>query len=200
MGHVLCPNKETKNEKQLFEMKQKKFTYKVNVSHVSDNPVRVNLEADEQERAALANEWGVLSVEAVSADLEIKRWKRDGVRIKGPVEAQITQRCVVTLEPVASAIDERIDALFVPDGSRLARVETGDDGEMIVSADGPDAPETFQGDSIDVAQVCEEFIVLAMDPYPRIDGAVLDIEPDTPSDEVENPSPFAGLEGWKYEQ
>ncbi len=173
------------------------FSFRVNVGHLGANPVKVTLQASDEERRDLALRWGVRSVEQVSAELELGRWKRDGVRIKGLVEAAITQDCVVTLEPVSSTISERIDALFVPEGSKLARFETDEDGEMVVASDGPDAPETFSGDAIDVAAVCEEFIVLAIDPYPRADGAVFE-ENQPPNEDAETrPSPFADLKAWR---
>lgn len=178
-------------------MNQKSFSYKVNVAHLSAKPLLVTLEADDRERQGLAQRWGVSSVEAVAAKLEVSRWKRDGVRVKGRVEARITQSCVVTLEPVASQIIETIEALFVPEGSRLARVETSDIGEMIVDAEGPDAPETFHGDMIDLAEICEEFIVLSIDPYPRLEGAELPPVLNGAADDEERESPFAGLSALK---
>lgn len=178
-------------------MNQKTFSYKLGVGHLSANPVHVTLDADERERLGLANRWGVSSVESVTADLDLSRWKRDGVRVKGTIEAHITQACVVTLDPVASIIDDKIDALFVPDGSRLARVETSDIGEMIIDAEGPDAPETFQGDAIDVAQICEEFIVLSINPYPRKEGAELPPAADGQVEDEPVESPFSGLRDFK---
>jgi len=41
-------------------------------------------------------------------------WKKDGIRIKGRVEAELVQSCVVTLEPVTSQIDQDIDQIYVP--------------------------------------------------------------------------------------
>ena len=178
------------------EKNNESFSYNVNVGHLSANPVSVTMEADGRERAELAERWGVLKVDALEAELELIRWKRDGVRIKGRVKADIEQECVVTLEPVHSHIDEAVDALFVPEGSRLARMPVDETGEMVFDAEGPDLPETFTGDSIDVGAVCEEFVVLAIDPYPRKEGAVLEAADDTPAEEDRPPSPFAGLKHW----
>ncbi len=97
------------------------FSYQVKVGHISANPVEVHVEADTSELKALAETWNVVSVDDLSADLQIARWKRDGVRIKGRVQAKIVQSCVVTLEPVESAIDESFEQIFVPEGSKLAR-------------------------------------------------------------------------------
>ncbi|MEM9106628.1 MAG: DUF177 domain-containing protein, partial [Pseudomonadota bacterium] len=148
------------------EKNKENFSYRVNVGHISGNPVTVFLEANLREREALAERWGVDRVDCIVAELTLARWKKDGVRIKGQVKADIEQSCVVSLEPVSSHVDETFEALFVPEGSKLARIVTDESGEMVVEAEGPDLPETFTGDSIDVGAVCEEFIVLAIDPYP----------------------------------
>ena len=173
------------------------FGYRLNVAKVSAHPLSIRLEADDTDRKTLAARWGVASVESLTADLDVRRWKRDGVRVKGVVNAELTQVCVVTLEPVSSTISETFDALFVPEGSRLARFETAEDGAMIVDAAEPDAPETFQDGSIDLGAVCEEFIVLAIDPYPRLPGATLIVEQEQVQDAPEKPSAFSALREWK---
>ncbi len=186
-----------KKDSHVTERNRKTFSFPVKVAHVGANPVSVNLEANDSERSALAERWSVLRVDAVTAQLDITRWKRDGVRIKGSVRASIVQECVATLEPVEQIIDEKLEALFVPEGSKLARIPMDENGEMVINAEGPDIPETFAGDSIDVAKVCEEFVVLAIDAYPRKEGAVVNMPDEAASNEDKAPSPFAGLEKMK---
>ena len=56
------------------------------------------------------------------------------------------------------------------------------------NADGPDSPETFSGDTIDVGALAEEFFELAIDPYPRKPGVSLEVTGDAAeSDETSNP-------------
>jgi hypothetical protein len=92
------------------------------------------------------------------------------------VEADITQACVVTLEPVTAHIDAPVEGLFLPEDSKLGRQGFGAGGEILLDAEGPDAPETFSGDTIDVGQLAEEFFGLAIEPYPRKPGARLDAD------------------------
>ena len=98
------------------------FSYPVKVGHISANPVEVTISADAGERAGLAKLWSILEVKALPATFEVRRWKRDGVRLKGRVTADIVQACVVTLDPVESHIDEPVEVVFVPEGSKLARL------------------------------------------------------------------------------
>lgn len=171
------------------------FSYSVKVGHVSANPLTVTITADADERSALARTWGVLDVSELHAEMQVSRWKRDGVRVKGRCQARLTQACVVTLEPVEAVIDEPFEALFVPEGSRLARSEA--DGEVVIDAEGPDMPEPFAGDTIDVGAVVAEFAALAIDPYPRKPGAEFHHGAEGPDDEAEVVSPFAALKEWR---
>lgn len=173
------------------------FSYLVKVGHVSANPVTVRLSADAGERAALAQTWKVLAVGMLEAELDVSRWKRDGVRINGTVRAQLTQACVVTLDPVEAQIEEPFEALFVPEGSRLARMEGGESGEVIVDAEGPDMPEPFTGDAIDAGAVVAEFVALAIDPYPRKDDVEFSSHLEGADDDRKDGSPFAVLENWR---
>ncbi len=173
------------------------FTYLVKVGHISANPVQVQVEADERECAWLAQLWKVLAVNRLAADLQIARWKKDGVRIKGRVKGEIVQACVVTLDPVTSVIDQEIDQIFVPEGSKLARIVTDEAGEMVLDPEGPDLPETFAGDAIDAGALVAEFAALAIDPYPRKPGIAFEGHREGSAEDERRPSPFAVLKDWK---
>lgn len=173
------------------------FSYPVKVGHISSNPVTVKIAADPAECRALARQWDVVEVKAFSAEFEVRRWKKDGVRLKGRVKTEIVQTCVVTLEPVASRIDEPVDAIFVPEGSKLARAALTETGEMLLDPDGPDSPETFQGDTIDAGAVAAEYAAMAIDPYPRKDGIAFSAHLESTGADDAKPSPFAALKDWK---
>ena len=169
------------------------IAHMVSVARLPQNGMPLKLSANEKERRALAKAHELLSVQSFTADLLIKKWRRDGVKITGRVTAEITQSCVITLEPLDTRLENDIDAVFVQEGSKLARPPLSADGEIIIDYDGADLPETFSGDAIDVGALAEEFFGLAIDPYPRKAGAVLeealeDVEPG-----AAKPSPFAGL-------
>jgi uncharacterized metal-binding protein YceD (DUF177 family) len=174
------------------------FSYPVKVGNISANAVTVTLEADARELEALARFWQVDAVKSLTAELQVARWKKDGVRLKGEVKTDIVQSCVVTLEPVESTIRENFEQIFVPEGSKLARIVTNDAAEMVLDPDGPDLPEAFSGDTIDVGVVVVEFAALAIDPYPRKPGIEFadHIEGD-PNEKAGRPNPFAVLKDWK---
>lgn len=152
-------------------------SYPVNVARLARSGLPVWLDADEEQRVALASAHDLLRVERFRFDLTLAPWKGDGVRVTGRVAAAISQACIITLEPVEDEIDEEIDTVLVPEGSRLATPKWVGEGEMLLDAEGPDAPETFSGDSLDVGALAEEFFALAINPYPRKFGAKLEQGP-----------------------
>ncbi|GAK69368.1 hypothetical protein RRU01S_05_00100 [Agrobacterium rubi TR3 = NBRC 13261] len=173
------------------------FSYPVKVGHISANPVRIGLTASPEELVGLAKLWDVVSVEYLKSELQVTRWKRDGLRITGDVKAALTQSCVVTLEPVSSVINEKIEQIFVPEGSKLARMMTNEQGEIVLDPDGPDSPDQFTGDTIDVGVVVAEFAALAIDPYPRKPDVDFAGFGEEKAEEDQKPSPFAALKDWK---
>ena len=174
------------------------FSYPVKVENISANAVVVHVEASGRELEGLAELWQVVGVKSLKAELQIARWKKDGVRMKGRVEADVVQSCVVTLEPVETHIDEPFEQIFVPEGSKLARIVTGEAAEMVLDPEGPDLPEAFSGDAIDVGEVVTEFAALAIDPYPRKPGIEFadHLEGD-PQEKSGRRNPFAALKDWK---
>ena len=160
-------------------------SFVANVARLPQKGLPVVVEADERQRAALAAEYELLSVERYRAELLVTRWKRNGVKVGGRVEADITQACIVTLDPVAAHIDEPVEALFLPEESKLGREGFEGGGEIVLDADGPDSPETFSGDFIDVGALAEQFFGLAIAPYPRKPGAAIEAAGDDEAEESE---------------
>ncbi|WP_202329780.1 YceD family protein [Mesorhizobium sp. L-8-3] len=144
------------------------------LAHVARLPQKgmpVVIDADEKERAALAVAHGLVAVERYRAELLVAPWKRHGVKVSGTVEADIVQECVVTLDPIENHIAEAVEAVYLPEDSKLGRLGFQSGGEIVLDAEGPDSPETFSGDTIDVGALAEEFFGLGIDPYPRKAGA-----------------------------
>ncbi|MDP3897093.1 MAG: DUF177 domain-containing protein [Mesorhizobium sp.] len=164
------------------------IAFPVSVRRLPQRGFPVLIEANERQRAQLAEAHMLLSVERFRADLLIRAWNRDGVQVTGTVTASIVQACIVTLEPIPAEIAESIDAVFVPESSPLAKPDIAE-GELFLSADGPDGPETFDGETIDAGALAEEFFALAIDPYPRKQGAAV----AAPIETDPEASPFAKL-------
>jgi uncharacterized metal-binding protein YceD (DUF177 family) len=131
------------------------------------------LRPSETERDVLAKAAGITALPFLEADLVAKRWRRDGVEITGELKARAEQPCVITLEPVFQDINETFRVTFLPERSALVAPVGRTDRELVLDPEGEDPPETFSGDAIDVWAVVFEVLLLAIDPFPRAQGAEL---------------------------
>lgn len=126
----------------------------------------IRLEADEAQRAALADRFGLCGIERFS--LEAKARPIGGgpnVLVQGRVLAELQQICAVTLEPVPASIDETFDTEFGP-------VEETVGVELSLSD--ADPVEPFEEGGIDVGELAAQHLALALDPYPRAPGVSLE--------------------------
>ena len=157
----------------------------------------VNYNAPDDVRAAIAADFDLISIDVFEAQARVSPWKKQGVQISGSICAELTQACAITGEPLSTTVREEIDALYVPEGSKLAQPVVDGEGEIVLDPEAADPPETFNGDIIELAQIWLEFLALGLDPFARQEGAQL---PDTSNDlsgEDARTSPFAVLASLK---
>jgi uncharacterized metal-binding protein YceD (DUF177 family) len=155
------------------------ISFPVHVGRLPKKGMPVEIEADANQRAALAEIHGLNGIEALKATLLVEAWRSSGVRVTGRIEARLEQICVASGDPIPTEIDAEFEALYVPAGSKLTKPKL-EGGEMVIDPDGPDLPETFEGDTIDAGQVVEEFFALELDPYTRKDGAAFVAKAEAP--------------------
>ena len=106
--------------------------------------------------------------------------------MKGTVEADITQICVVSLDPFETHVSEPIDVDYEAErpATRPSVVEPITLGDR-------DPPETIVDGRIDVGVLASEFLTLSLDPYPKKPGVSFSDAAFPP--EQPDPSPFAAL-------
>jgi uncharacterized metal-binding protein YceD (DUF177 family) len=111
------------------------------------------------------------------------------MRVAGILDAVTVQPCVVTFVPVRQVMHEPIDRIFLP--AAEAPKTSPAHPEVFVDLEGDDPPDYFEGYEIDLSEAIVETVALALDPYPRAEGASLE-DAGLPPDEPEA-SPFATL-------
>ncbi len=175
------------------------LSHDVNVSQLPRKGRHVRIEPQSADLLCLAEEHGLVSVDRFCADLLLAPWKRDGVRVTGSVTADIVQSCVVSLEPLPAKVSQQLDAVFVPERSKIGRIGEETGGELLLDPEGDDIPETFTGHTINVGALCVEFFELALDPYPRKPGVAIETSDSGSRDTEPVPSPFQKLAQLKRE-
>jgi hypothetical protein len=165
------------------------WSYKINIDDVPEAGAHFDLAADENTRAELARAAGLRALPRLTASFDVTR-RGSGLHVAGEVNATLGQNCVVTLEPIDSDIVEPVDLSFAPDAAPTIADEQG---EATIEFEGNEPPETLSGGAVDLGAVATEFLLLAIDPYPRKQGAVF--EPRVAGDP--STSPFAALASLK---
>ena len=145
---------------------------------------RLELVADEAERAAMADRHGLLALDRLEAHAAISR-DGDVLHARGRLRAQLTQACIATGEACAQAIDEPFDLTFRPDPGAEP------DEEIELAADELDTL-FHDGQAIDLKAAIEDTLALSIDPYPRSAGAEAALKEAGVMSE-EEAGPFAGL-------
>ena len=160
-------------------MRLKEFSRSVRVEPLPRDGLELEIEADPQERAALAALNNLVEITSLKATFRITKWRK-GVHVTGEVFAKVTQNCVVSLEPFEAEITSPLDMRYLPEDSKRPADDSLEDLEP---------PDPLIDGHIDLGAVAGEFLTLALDPYPRKPGAVFTPQPGESHEE----RPFAQL-------
>lgn len=160
------------------------------VTDIPDGGIRETREATESERVRLAEALDIVSCQRLVADLAIRAIGKGHYRLAGKVTAELTQTCVVTLEPVAQHAEATFDVEFWPP---LALPETtAEEVEALSAAE----IEPIEHGRIDAGRIVFETVATALDPYPRKPGA--EYHADRPENSgLDETGPFAALKRLK---
>jgi len=149
----------------------------------------VTIEANPAEREKLASLYQLPAVAVLTATLRVEPWGRGGARVTGAVHGELTQTCVVSLDPFPATVDEEVDVRFAPQQAVDSGSTAANEGQTSSLAD-EDEPDPVIDGTIDLGALAAEFLALGLDPYPRKPGAAFGEERTNPEPKE---SPFAAL-------
>ena len=125
--------------------------------------------ATEAECEGLKERFDLVDLKSLKADGRIDKRAREWV-LTATLEAELAQRCVVTLKPVPAVVKASFERRYrVGDGK-------GGDGRAAIASgvdlDLEDADvDMVESDHIDIGEAIAEEFYLALDPYPRAKDA-----------------------------
>lgn len=161
------------------------FSRPFNTERLTQDSREERIKANEAELAALAKRFGILGLESLSATITLSRMpdQQAVIMVEGHLSANVTQACVVTLEPVPEKVEEDFETLFAPPAyvERWLKEHPEDD---------LDAPEPLDRGYIDLGEIVAQYLALALNPYPRKEGLEYlgdEEAPVTPPSEKQNP-------------
>jgi uncharacterized metal-binding protein YceD (DUF177 family) len=156
------------------------FSRLVPLTRLGPEPFRQDIAANEDERAALARRFGLVSLDRLAASVELVRESGGTILLRAEFTAAFAQDCVVSLEPVAGEVSERFALRYGPP-------EAEPDGSVAV--DDEPAFEPLSGVAIDLGEAVAQEFSLALPPFPRDPAAA--IEADAAPEPEDGP--FAAL-------
>lgn len=160
------------------------FAHQLRLDQIRDGE-RLDLAADDAERASIARRIGVAGLDRLEAHVLLTRSGKT-VRASGRLGASLEQSCVITSEPVPAHIDEAFELVFLPEPE-----PTGADDEIELGEDDCDVV-FYEGGMIDLGTAIADSLALSLDPYPRSAGADAAMKEAGVLTE-EQASPFAAL-------
>jgi uncharacterized metal-binding protein YceD (DUF177 family) len=165
------------------------FSRTVRIDTLGEGGRTIGIEADTGERAALAKRFGLLALDRLTAEAELRR-EGDIVFAEGRISAAVVQACVASAEPVPAEIDEPFGLRFVPEAEAAGE-------EIELDANDFDTID-YAGNAVDLGEAVAETLLLSLDPFPRAANAdaVLKAAGVLSEDEVVT-GPFAALKGLK---
>jgi len=167
---------------------QPEFSHPVRIDTIGAAPRQVSIGASEAERKALAERFGLVAVDQLSAEAEVKRHGEE-IRAEGKLSAAVVQSCVITGDPVPARVEESFSLVFRPhpEANEEEEIELSE-GELDVTF--------YSGSFVDLGEAVAESLSLSLDPYPRSQAAEAALQEAGVKSEEEQetpPGPLAGL-------
>lgn len=150
--------------------------------------IQFEVAADAHEREALAERFGLVSVDLLVARGTITPLAGGRrARLEGRIEADVVQSCVVTLEPVPAHIEDGFELTYDREAGARERREV-----VVRMEEEEELPEPLGEEGIDVGEAAAECLGLALNPYPRAPGAEVERQAEEGPERAES-SPFSVL-------
>lgn len=147
------------------------------------------------ELGSIARLLDLAALDAMALSYRLTRGGEGRVHLSGRLTAQVTQACVVSLEPVAASIDVPVEVDFWPaplfEALEHSAGEPGHTGLL-------DWPEPIVDGKIDLGSILYETLATTLDPYPKREGASFQWPQGAPQPpQPAKTGPFAALAALK---
>ena len=165
----------------------------IDVRSISETGQNSRFMASPEQCAALARDLDILACNSLSVAYKLRSLHRGRYRLTGHINAELEQRCVVSLAPVPTTLADEFDIEFWPIDQLAAQPTPGVTSEASDdrndSADfnvlGDELPEPIEHGRIAIGRIVFELVSAGLDPYPRQPGAAFawsstDSGPDNP--------------------
>jgi len=158
------------------------FSRRIDGLRLSSAGEDYEISAKPEELAALAQRFDLLALDRLNAKVRLTPLPGGYYRLAAAFEAELTQACAVTAEPVPSRMSESFTLTYGP---------VAESSEIVLDGDA-EPVEPLDDGMIDIGEAVAQQLSLALDPFPRAPGAAFEEGTDL-SDQSPPESPFAAL-------
>ena len=164
----------------------------------------IEIKASDAECAELAKRFSIPEISALEASCTVQKMKSSEIgdyRLAVTMSAEISQRCVVTLDDIKETVREKFSVIFkeVEDVNELVQSDTDVEFEM-----DEDDIEPISSPEVDLGKYVAEYLSLSINPYPRRSEYEKDVlgyeilDEDQVSAEPKKENPFNVLKDLKH--
>lgn len=193
-------------KKSTVALPEPEWSVLVDAQLVTSNPQKMRISAADDVRKALCVRLELAVISSLSADVTLHREKGNVIHVNGLMKANVTQHCVVTMDPVQTQIEQTFEGWYADQDrivmlakARHERLGRLTDSEIPILEEKED-PEPLANGMIDIGELIVQSLSLALDDFPRRRGLeeteVVEISVG-PTESSLRKNPFEGLKNWK---
>ena len=146
------------------------FSHPIKAEDIPNGGRTFKLAADEAALAALVTRLDLCSFDRLEGKVTLRPLAGGPMILAmGELEAELAQRCGVTLDPIPVRLKDRFSLEFgPPEGESL------EETEREFTLEDPDPPEEIVDGKIDLGELLAQQVALLLPPHPRKKGVDLD--------------------------
>jgi len=176
-------------KKDLFELSRS-----LKIDGIPRAGIEEKIIAKPSERDALAIRLNIISLKRFETIITVEHEKANMFSVKGGIYAELSQKCIVTLEKVNETIRDNFDILMAPD--YILKKQNNENIEL-------EEVEPIYNGVMDLGEIATQYLAMSINQYPRKEGAVweaLFADESKEQDEVISSNPFLKLLKSKIKQ
>ncbi len=193
-----------------FELIEQEWSYFIASEKINIKPQTIKISPPKEVINALCKRLNLYDIGRLEANIKLQRNNVSKViHINGKIEAEVTQKCVITVDPVVEKVRTEFDAWFSEPNRAVSfskakreRLSPSEQKELPILEEKEDPEEVVDG-KIDLGELVVQYLSLALNPYPKKEGACFDaVEKSFEGEEGEGiyDNPFAALKNWKHKE
>jgi uncharacterized metal-binding protein YceD (DUF177 family) len=140
------------------------FSRLVPLARLGRDPFRQEIEATTEERDKLAQRFGLVALDRLTAAVALSRRSGAAILLEATFEAEFVQECVISLEPVRGTARRSFALLYGPAIAVEREIDLDSDEVTF---------EPIVGDAIDVGEAVAQELSLALPAFPHDPDAII---------------------------